>query len=120
MEETFFPLTATATKNVKVRVDTSNNEVDAIPPVLHMGNGHFQFIQWTIETDGWAFPTFGPPGIELKDPNSQFSNGSVNEPNVFRISDTNLQAGDHEYTIRVVNPTTGEQLERDPTIKNQG
>ena len=119
MEETFYPLTATDTKSVKVRVDTSNNEVSAIPPVLHMGSGHFQFIEWTIETDGWAFPTFRQ-GIELKVPNSQFSNGSLNASNVFRISDTNLQAGDHEYTIRVVNPTTGEHLERDPTIKNQG
>jgi hypothetical protein len=56
----------------------------------------------------------------LKVPNSQFSNGSVNDPAVFRISDTNLEAGDHEYTIHVVNPATGEQLELDPTIKNQG
>jgi hypothetical protein len=119
MEEPFFPLTPTDTKKVKVRVDASSNEVHATPPVLHMGNGHFQFIQWTIETDGWAFPTFRL-GVELKVPNSQFTNGSVTEPNVFRISDTNLATGDHEYTIRVVNPSTGEQLELDPTIKNQG
>ena len=119
MEETFFPLTPTDTKKVKVRVDAVQNEVQAIPPVLHMGSGHFQFIQWTIETDGWVFPTFRS-GIELKVPNSHFSNGSVNDPAVFRISDTNLEAGDHEYTIHVVNPATGEQLELDPTIKNQG
>lgn len=118
MDESF-PLLASDTKKVKVRVDASNNEVQANPPMLHMGNGHFQFIEWTIETDGWVFPTFRQ-GIELKVSNSQFTNGSVNAANVFRISDTNLVAGDHEYTIHVVNSSTGEQLDLDPTIKNQG
>lgn len=119
MDETFFPLTPTATKNVKVRVDASSGEVRAIPPVLHMGTGNFQFIEWTIETDGWAFPAFSE-GIKLRNPDSQFSNGSTIAANVFRISDTNVTPGEHEYSIHVVNPETHQQLELDPTIKNQG
>jgi len=77
-------------------------------------------IQWTIETDGWVFPTFRK-GVELKVDDPQFTNGSVdpNDQQIFRISDTNLVTGDHPYTVLVQNKASGELLPLDPTIKNQ-
>ncbi len=102
-------------RTVRVSVD-SRGQPHAVPEQVDV-SGAGVLIQFLLITDGWNFPTTG--AVTVTDPGAQFPYPSWTQgPQRASLLDANTDPGTFQYTIAVVNPSTGQRLLLDPTIKN--
>jgi hypothetical protein len=110
-------MTTINVKRVSVTVDATG-AIACTPDPVNV-SGHNICIAFSLDTAGYNFPDCN--AIVLAQGGTQFPYASgTMRPNLAGVYDANAAAGDFQYTVNVVNSTTGEMTSLDPGIKNSG
>lgn len=117
--------------SVSVTIDNSNpsNPVVVCTPdtltVTRNGQSNVP-LTFSCDASGWQFPDGTPTssdmyGISIQGNNSGEFSGATRSGNGQQvvIQDADDNNTSYTYTVQIVNPTTGQTLGVDPTIKNQ-
>lgn len=108
-----------ASSNVKtVRVTVQAGAIQCTPDPVPVSGAQVLLV-FRLDTPGYAFPetdavVVGPSVDEF--PYAAWQQ-NVSTAALF---DRNRNAGDHAYTLTVVDSQSGQTLKHDPTIRNEG
>jgi hypothetical protein len=76
-------------------------------------------IAFSLDTPGYVFPDSGAIVGNIEGGQFPYASWTV-KPQLAGLLDLNTANGLFEYTVNVVNSTTGQQFSLDPGVQNQG
>jgi hypothetical protein len=108
-----------ASSNVKtVRVSVQDGTIVCTPDPVPVSGAQVLLV-FRLDTPGYAFPETDAvvvaPSVEEFPYTAWQQNAST-----AALFDRNRNAGDHAYTLSLVDTRSGQTLRHDPTIRNEG
>jgi hypothetical protein len=110
-------MTTINVRRVSVTVDAGGTVACTPDPISISGRN--LCVAFSLDTPGYNFPDSG--AIVVTSGGAEFPYASWTlRPNLAGLYDADTAAGDFQYTVNVVNSSTGGTLSVDPGIKNSG